>query len=127
MDVSRRDFIVSGAVVAGGADHGQPCEHGVAVDAGAIRARLAHHQLHAELARQVGGLIGRRHHVAVLADDLLQTDDVRIHLRDDDADAVEVAAAIETDAAMDVVGGDGDRRHAADSCPGTSRYRTKCG
>src|SRR3989442_1544594 len=108
-------------VVADGADHGQPREHGVAVDAGAVRARLAHHQLHAELAREVRGLVGRRHDVAVLADDLLQPHDVGIHLRDDDADAVEVPAAVQTDAPGDVVGGDGDRRHAADSRSGTSR------
>jgi len=39
----------------------------------------------------------------------------------------EVESAVEADAAVDVVGGDGERRHAADSCPGPSRYRTKCG
>ena len=107
-------------IVTDRSDHRQPGQDRVAVRAVAVRTRLPHHQLHAQLARQVRRLVRHGHDVAVLTDDLLQSDDVRIHLGDDDADAVEVAAAIEPHAAVDVVGGDRDRRHAAGSPSTTS-------
>src|SRR5262249_8619597 len=49
-------------VVADGAQDGQPREDGVAVDAVTVGTRLAHHELHTELAREIRRLIGRRHH-----------------------------------------------------------------
>src|SRR5262249_34932353 len=114
-------------VVAKRAQHWQPRENRVAIDAVTVRARLAHDELHAELAREVGRLIGRRHQIAVLPDDLLQSDDVGIHLGDDDTQPIQIATPIQPDAAMDVVRGDGDRGHAADSRPSRSTYRTKNG
>jgi hypothetical protein len=98
-------------VAAGGGQDAQPREDGVAVRAAAVRARLAHHHRHAEPLRQVRRLVGVG--APVGPNHLLQTDDVGIRLRDHGGDAVEIAASIETDAAVDVVADDGDRRHAA--------------
>jgi hypothetical protein len=102
---------VAGQVAAQRREHRQPREHGVAVGAAAERARLAHHDGHAELRGQVGRLVGVPH--AVGPHDFLQADDVGVDLPDHPGDAIDVAAPVEPDATMDVVAGGDQRRHAA--------------
>ena len=76
-----------------------------------MRARLAHHEVHAELGSEVRCLVRVR--CAVLADHLLQPRDVGRDLGDHVGDAVEVEPAVEADAAVDVVGEHRERNHAA--------------
>ena len=56
-------------------------------------------------------LIGVRH--AFFADHFLQAHDVGRDLRDDVGDPVQVATAVESDTAMDVVAHDGEVHHTA--------------
>ena len=77
-----------------------------------MRARLAHDELrHLEPRREVGRLIGVRD--TVLADHLLEPDDVGADLADDVGDSIEIAAAVESDSAVNVVAHDGEVSHAA--------------
>jgi hypothetical protein len=103
------------------AEHGQAAEDGVAVGAVAVRADDAHHERHAQPLREVRRLIPVRR--AVLANDLLEPDDVGSDLGDDGGDANEVEAAIEPAPSMDVVAGDDELPHAG---PVTSRAAMKC-
>src|SRR3989442_1644540 len=83
-----------------------------------VGARPAHPALHAELRREVRHLVGSA--AARLADPLLEPDHVGRGLGDHVADPVEVQAAVQPDAPVDVVAHDRDRDHAA------SRERMKC-
>ena len=92
--------------------HGQAGEDDVAVRPGPVRPGLAHDDLrHVEPRRQVRGLIGVRH--AFFADHFLQAHDVGRDLRDDVGDPVQVATAVESDTAVDVVAHDGEVHHTA--------------
>ena len=99
-------------------EDGQPREHGVAVRPRPVGARLAHHALHAERRREVRHLVASG--AARLADHLLEPDHVGRGLGDHVGDPVEVQAAVQPDAPVDVVAHDRDRDHAA------SRERMKC-
>ena len=94
---------------------GQPAQHRVTVRATAVKPRDAHDEPHAQPVGEVRRLVlaGR----ALLADDLLQADDVGSDLRDDAGDPIEVETPIEAPPAVDVVAADDDLPHAARDVP----------
>src|SRR2546428_125085 len=100
------------------AEDGHAREHGVAVGPRAVRARHAHDERHAELQREVRPLVAG--FPARLADHFLEPDHVGRRLCDHVGDPVEVQAAVEADAPVDVVAHDREGDHAA------SRACRKC-
>src|SRR5438093_33934 len=101
-----------------GGEAGQTSAHGGAVRPRPVGARLTHHALHAGRRRAVRDLVASG--AARLADHLLEPDHVGRGLGDHVGDPVEVQAAVQPDAPVDVVAHDRDRDHAA------SRERMKC-
>ena len=77
-----------------------------------MRARLAHDELgHLEPRGQIRRLIGVGD--PAFSDHLLEPDHVGPELADDVGDPIEIAAAIQPDAPMDVVAHDREMSHAA--------------
>src|SRR5256712_8176345 len=100
------------------AEDGHGREPGVAVGPRAVRARHAHDERHAELQREVRPLVAG--FPARLADHFLEPDHVGRRLCDHVGDPVEVQAAVEADAPVDVVAHDREWDHTA------SRSCRKC-
>jgi hypothetical protein len=94
-------------IAAGGSRHRQARQHRVAIGPAAVRARLSHHDLHAEASGNKRRLVGMV--VAILADDFLQPHHVCLRLRDDPGDAGEIETPIHADAPVNVVAGDRHR------------------
>jgi hypothetical protein len=77
-----------------------------------VRARFSHDELgHLQAPGQVRSLIGSRD--PAFADHFLEPDDVRAQLADDVGDPVEITAAVQSDAPVDVVAHDREMSHAA--------------